>query len=73
VRRKADTVLALEAAILSVLVEQAHAGNGSMHGFELARHVRDDEGGRELTARHSVQGAEPHGRRGLVDLDLGRR
>jgi len=45
VRRKADTVLALEAAILSVLVEQAHAGNGSMHGFELARHVRDDEGG----------------------------
>lgn len=53
-RRKPGTVLALEAAILSVLVELARAGTGSVHGFELAKHLRDDEGGRTLTAHGTL-------------------
>ncbi|HUP73487.1 MAG TPA: PadR family transcriptional regulator [Acidimicrobiales bacterium] len=53
-RRKPDTVLALEAAILTALIEQARAGTGSVHGFELAKRLRDDSGGRKLTAHGTL-------------------
>ena len=53
-RRKPGTVLALEAAILSVLVDLARIGVPSVHGFELAKHLRDGEGGRTLTAHGTL-------------------
>jgi PadR family transcriptional regulator PadR len=53
-RRKQGTVLALEAAILGALIEAARTGDAPVHGFELAKHLRDDGGGRRLTAHGTL-------------------
>jgi DNA-binding PadR family transcriptional regulator len=47
-------VLPLEAAILDAAVELAAAGTGSFHGFALAKHLRDVEGARLLTAHGTL-------------------
>jgi DNA-binding PadR family transcriptional regulator len=53
-RRTPGAVLALEAAILAALVETARTGGAPVHGFELAKHLRDDAGGRQLTAHGTL-------------------
>lgn len=53
-RRKPGAVLPLEAAILAVAVELATAGTGRFHGFALAKHLRDVEGAKLLTAHGTL-------------------
>lgn len=53
-RRRPGAILPLEAAILGAAVEMAKAGTEQFHGFELAKRLRDDEGGRKLTAHGTL-------------------
>jgi DNA-binding PadR family transcriptional regulator len=54
VRRKAGAVLPLEVAILAAAVEMAKQGTVEFHGFLLAKHLRDREGDRSLTAHGTL-------------------
>jgi DNA-binding PadR family transcriptional regulator len=47
-------VLPLEAAILAAAVELSAAGTGRFHGFLLAKHLRDAEGAKLLTAHGTL-------------------
>jgi DNA-binding PadR family transcriptional regulator len=53
-RRKRGAVLPLEAAILAAAVELAASGSTRFHGFLLAKHLRDAEGARLLTAHGTL-------------------
>jgi PadR family transcriptional regulator PadR len=53
-RRKAGAVLPLEAAILAAAVELAASGTNRFHGFLLAKHLRDAEGAKLLTAHGTL-------------------
>jgi len=53
-RRKAGAVLPLEASVLAAAVTLSKAGISEFHGFELAKSLRDDEGGRTLTAHGTL-------------------
>jgi DNA-binding PadR family transcriptional regulator len=53
-RRKPGAVLPLEAAILAAAVELTAAGTSRFHGFLLAKHVRDVEGAKLLTAHGTL-------------------
>ena len=53
-RRKVGAVLPLEASVLTAAVEVAKAGTSEFHGFELAKRLRDEEGGRKLTAHGTL-------------------
>ncbi len=53
-RRKPGAVLPLEASILSVGVELAASSTPRFHGFELATLLREDQGGRKLTAHGTL-------------------
>ncbi|HEX9682730.1 MAG TPA: helix-turn-helix transcriptional regulator [Acidimicrobiales bacterium] len=53
-RRKPGAVLPLEAAILAAAVELSTAGTVHFHGFLLAKHLRDAEGARLLTAHGTL-------------------
>jgi DNA-binding PadR family transcriptional regulator len=44
----------LEAAILATAVELVAAGTTRFHGFLLAKHLRDDEGAKLLTAHGTL-------------------
>jgi len=47
-------VLPLEASILTAAVALAKTGTTEIHGFELAKQLSDDEGGRKLTAHGTL-------------------
>jgi len=47
-------VLPLEAAILAAAVQLAGAGMARFHGFVLAKHLRDAEGAKLLTAHGTL-------------------
>ena len=53
-RRKPGAVLPLEAAILAAAVELAATGTNRFHGFLLAKHLRDAEGAKLLTAHGTL-------------------
>jgi DNA-binding PadR family transcriptional regulator len=53
-RRKPGAILPIEAAILEAVVELAAAGNPRAHGFLLAKHLRNAEGARLLTAHGTL-------------------
>ena len=53
-RRKVGAVLPLEASVLAAAVTLAKAGTSEFHGFELAKRLRDEEGGRKLTAHGTL-------------------
>ena len=53
-RRKAGTILPLEAAVLTTAVELAKAGTNEFHGFQLAKQLRDGEGQKTLTAHGTL-------------------
>ena len=54
VRRKQGVILPLEAAILEAAVELSMAGEERFHGFMLAKHLRDAEGAKLLTAHGTL-------------------
>ena len=47
-------MLPLEASILTIAAERSRAGSGAVHGFELAKRLRDGEGSRRLTAHGTL-------------------
>jgi PadR family transcriptional regulator PadR len=47
-------VLPLEGSVLAAAVTLSKAGTSEFHGFELAKSLRDDEGGRRLTAHGTL-------------------
>lgn len=53
-RRKPGTILPLEAAVLSAAVDLEAAGTHRFHGFLLAKHLREAEGARSLTAHGTL-------------------
>ena len=53
-RRKPGAVLPLEAAILATGVELSTSGTSRFHGFLLAKHLRDAEGAKLLTAHGTL-------------------
>lgn len=53
-RRKKGAILPLEAAILAAAVELSAAGLPRFHGFLLAKHLRDVEGAKLLTAHGTL-------------------
>jgi PadR family transcriptional regulator PadR len=53
-RRKPGSILPLEAAVLEAAVELAKAGVEQFHGFELAKHLRNHDGQRSLTAHGTL-------------------
>lgn len=53
-RRKPGAVLPLEAAILAAAVALSAAGTARFHGFLLAKHLRDAEGAKLLTAHGTL-------------------
>lgn len=53
-RRRKGAVLPLEAAILATAVELSAAGVNRFHGFLLAKHLRDAEGAKLLTAHGTL-------------------
>lgn len=53
-RRKRGAVLPIETAILAAAVELSSAGVTRFHGFELAKHLRDAEGAKLLTAHGTL-------------------
>jgi PadR family transcriptional regulator, regulatory protein PadR len=53
-RRKPGTLLPLEAEILEVALSLARAGQGTFHGFGLARSMREQAGSRSLTAHGTL-------------------
>ena len=53
-RRKPGAVLPLEAAILAAAVELSTRGMVRFHGFLLAKHLRDAEGAKLLTAHGTL-------------------
>jgi DNA-binding PadR family transcriptional regulator len=53
-RRKPGAVLPIEAAILTAAVELATSGTNRFHGFSLAKHLRDAEGAKLLTAHGTL-------------------
>jgi PadR family transcriptional regulator PadR len=53
-RRKAGAVLPLEASVLAAAVTLAKSGTSEFHGFELAKRLRDEVGGRKLTAHGTL-------------------
>jgi DNA-binding PadR family transcriptional regulator len=53
-RRKPGAVLPLEAAILAAAVQLSTAGETRFHGFLLAKHLRDAEGAKLLTAHGTL-------------------
>jgi DNA-binding PadR family transcriptional regulator len=53
-RRKPGAVLPIEASILETAVGLSKAGVEQFHGFQLAKHLRHDEGRRKLTAHGTL-------------------
>ena len=53
-RRKSGAILPLEAAILTAAVDLSTAGTKRLHGFQLAKHLRDAEGAKLLTAHGTL-------------------
>lgn len=53
-RRKQGAVLPLEAAILAAAVELFAAGTQRFHGFLMAKHLRDGDGAKLLTAHGTL-------------------
>jgi DNA-binding PadR family transcriptional regulator len=53
-RRKPGTLVPLESEILEVAVLMLRSGNGTFHGFGLARTMRERAGSRSLTAHGTL-------------------
>jgi DNA-binding PadR family transcriptional regulator len=53
-RRKAGTLLPLEAEILEVAMSLLRAGHTTFHGFGLAQRMREESGSRALTAHGTL-------------------
>lgn len=53
-RRRPDTLLPLEAAILQQLASIAGSGVHDMYGFELARRIAEAKGARQLTGHGTL-------------------
>lgn len=53
-RRKPGAILPLEAAILATAVDLSAEGTPQFHGFVLAKHLRDAEGAKLLTAHGTL-------------------
>ncbi len=53
-RRKPGAVLPIEVSILAAGVQLSKSGISEFHGFELAKRLRDDDGGRRLTAHGTL-------------------
>jgi len=53
-RRKPGAVLPLEAAILAAAVDLSTTGTNRFHGFLLAKHLREAEGAKQLTAHGTL-------------------
>jgi DNA-binding PadR family transcriptional regulator len=53
-RRRAGTLPPLEIEILQVAVRAQRAGEGWVHGFAIARTIRDDAHGHRLTAHGTL-------------------
>ena len=53
-RRRPDTLLPLEAAILQELATSAAGGDPAVHGFELARRLAETAGAKRLTAHGTL-------------------
>ena len=53
-RRKANTLVPLEVAILEGSVEFIRAGAGEFHGYAMARALRDEAGARRLTGHGTL-------------------
>ena len=49
-RRKPNALLSLEVSILSAAMELECNGTDEFHGYGLAKHIRQDQGGWLLTA-----------------------
>jgi DNA-binding PadR family transcriptional regulator len=53
-RRKPGTLISLEIAILEAGLDLRDGGAREFHGFLLAKHIRDGEGARRLTAHGTL-------------------
>jgi DNA-binding PadR family transcriptional regulator len=53
-RRRAGALLPLEIEILQVVDDSRRQGNGWVHGFAIARMVRDSTGSKRLTAHGTL-------------------
>ncbi len=53
-RRRANTLVPLEVAILEGSVEFVRAGEGEFHGYAMARVLRDEAGARQLTGHGTL-------------------
>jgi DNA-binding PadR family transcriptional regulator len=53
-RRRAGVLLPLEVEILQVIADARRQGNGWVHGFAIARMVRDSTGSKRLTAHGTL-------------------
>lgn len=53
-RRKANTLVPFELAILAGSVEFVLTGEGEFYGYAMAKALRDEEGARQLTAHGTL-------------------
>ena len=53
-RRRAGSLLPLEVAILEVALEELQAGTGELHGFAMAKRIREHDDARRLTAHGTL-------------------
>ena len=53
-RRRPDSLLPLEAAILEVALDELRAGTSELHGFAMAKSIREHDGARRLTAHGTL-------------------
>jgi DNA-binding PadR family transcriptional regulator len=53
-RRKANTLVPLEVAILEGSVEFVRAGEPEFHGYAMAKDLRDEAGARQLTSHGTL-------------------
>jgi PadR family transcriptional regulator, regulatory protein PadR len=53
-RRRQETLVPLEAALLSLAVELARAGRPQFHGFAIAKELAEREAARRLTAHGTL-------------------
>jgi DNA-binding PadR family transcriptional regulator len=53
-RRRANTLVPLEVAILEGSVEFVRSGEGEFHGYAMARALRDEAGARQLTGHGTL-------------------
>jgi len=58
-RRRPGTLIPLEIAILEAGLDLRGGGAREFHGFLLAKHIRDGEGARRLTAHGTLYRSEP--------------